>query len=1174
MSGKKPIILDAKTREGQATASDPSNTVWVSANAGSGKTHVLSQRVIRLLLDDVAPSKILCLTYTKTAAAQMENRVFERLAAWTALDDAALSDAIYEIESKRPNAARLKAARNLFARALETPGGLQIQTIHAFCTSVLKRFPLEANIAGHFELLDDATDAYIRQEAKRQITVQAYRGGDDDLSSAFETVLDAGGEAGLKKLFEAALGGPNRSALANFLADLKSGAIDACALDDLMGLASDDTAEKIMVDGWPLLALPVDFMQRLAAIGPTCRLPTLQNFAHGLSELLMTATIQKKQNMLAELFLNAKGGALGVKKFAKEEFLIAIPDFADRFDSVCAQIIETNDRLARRTMLDITRAAHVLIHKLSERHIKMKRDSGKLDYEDLIEATRNLLSRDSAAAWVQYKLDQGIDHVLVDEAQDTSPRQWDLVNALTGDFFSGETAAKRGRTLFVVGDEKQSIYSFQGAQPEVFGDNGRDKARRVLDAKMNFKSVKFPLSFRSTPEVLKAVDLVFGNAPEGLVSGGDYIDHTTIRADQHGCVEAWDYVRPDAKDDAQKEIDEDWTKAVDHLAAPAAILAKNIAGEIERLVGKEHNPARGTLVRAGDILVLVRKRDQFMHALSRELKDLNVPVAGADRLTLTSHIAILDLMALARITLQPDDDLSLAALLRSPVFGLCDCELTKLAAGRENRISLLNRLTEAGKTDGRLSLIAASLKRWRDEADFVPVYEFFAKILGRDGVRAKLIGRLGEETSDIIDEFLSFALASEQSGIHGLQSFIEILSEAAPEIKREASAGRNEVRIMTVHGAKGLEAPYVFLVDPGSNPGASHHAAPLIAVKLKQGNREVDGFVWVPKAEYSNSAIQPVRDVITAQQLAEYKRLLYVGMTRAEDVLIVCGFGGKQVSKCPTWLDMVKSGLEAAPETVSFLHEITGRPSLKFSLGTTKFELTKGESTEVTAFEKLPDYLRVPLKPLKLITRPLTPSGNGLSIEAQAESAKRSPVLDAVEEDPSGALKRGAVVHRLLEVLPNIEAASRAGSAKRYLDRALPDAEEPVLIRLCASVMAILNDPRFAGLFADGSRGEVSIGGTIRLGGLQRNVSGKIDRLAVTDTEVLIMDYKTNRPPPKTSAEVPQSHIAQLALYRALLTPLYPSHAVKAALIYTEGPHFIALDDASLNAALEALTAS
>ena len=352
-----------------------------------------------------------------------------------------------------------------------------------------------------------------------------------------------------------------------------------------------------------------------------------------------------------------------------------------------------------------------------------------------------------------------------------------------------ETAAKKRRTLFVVGDEKQSIYSFQGARPEVFADNGREKAQRVKAAGLNFESVQFPLSFRSTPEVLKAVDLVFGAAPDGLVSGGNYIDHTTIRAGQHGHVEAWDYVRPDTKDDAQKEIDEDWTRAVDHLAAPAVVLAKNIAQEIQRLVSKVQNPATGKLVRAGDILVLVRRRDQFMHALSRELKDLHVPVAGADRLTLTSHIAILDLMALARITLQPDDDLSLAALLRSPVFGLSDDALTALAAARENKISLYSRLTDAAKTDERLGLIVAALKRWRDEADFVPVYEFFAKALGRDGVRAKLIGRLGEEASDIIDEFLSYALACEQSGIHGLQSFIEILSEAAPEIKREALAG-------------------------------------------------------------------------------------------------------------------------------------------------------------------------------------------------------------------------------------------------------------------------------------------------------------------------------------------------------------------------------------------------
>lgn len=1163
MSEKKSFVVDENTRKKQTTASNPKNTIWVSANAGSGKTHVLSERVIRLLLMGVAPAKILCLTYTKTASAEMINRVFERLSQWVALDDAALSSAMYDLEEAVPSAARLRTARNLFARALETPGGLQIQTIHAFCTTILKRFPLEANIIGHFELLDNETDALFRQEAKRRVTIKAHQGIDEALSRAYELALDSAGEGGLGTLFDAALSGPERSALQTFLKLRDDDRLQSDFLHRHFDFEQGETTAKILADAWPMGSLSIERIKVIIADAPRSKGSTVREFGQVLEYVLSEADPALRFNTFAREFLTKDHEAKKPRNYQS-----IAPDFAEIFVATAQEILDIRDRLAKHKMVDLANAAHVLLAHITTIHTAMKRDGGFLDYEDLIEATHRLLSRDHASAWVQYKLDQGIDHVLVDEAQDTSPRQWDIINTLTSDFFAGETAATSERTLFVVGDEKQSIYSFQGARPEVFADTGRGKAQLLAQVNRPFELIRFSLSFRSTPEILQAVDYVFESeaAAKGLATDGEPIVHQSIRQKEHGVVEVWDLITPDHAEEV-----EDWTKGVDHAKAPEVKLASEIAKTIKSLVSDQKNPATGKLIKAGDILVLVRKRDKFMHALSKELKDLNVPVAGADRLVLTSHIAILDLMAAARITLQPDDDLSLAALLRSPVFGLSDDALTDLASQRRGIISLFDQLKLHAQSSETLKSIYDDLQRWRNEADFVPVYEFFARILGRDGARAKLIARLGEEASDIIDEFLSYALASEKSGLIGLQSFVETLARAAPEIKRQSGGERDEVRIMTVHGAKGLEAPYVFLIDPGSNPTSSQHKAPLVSMPFNLGNQDHALFIWLPKKEFANSATKIQDEKRTALQLAEYRRLLYVGMTRAKDVLVVCGFRGKIQSKEPTWVDIVRTGLSGRDGTVEKDHPITARQTTYFKLGTTEPKQDSKEQEQVAMTSAVPPWLTSKLPAIILPPRPLTPSGLGLAIDGQAEPSKLSPVLDLAQDLPNAALERGSAVHRLLEVLPTLPRHDRATAAQRYLQRKIPDINHDILI---SKINELLDDPRFEIVFSHQSRAEVSVGGTLILNGEARSISGKIDRLAVTDTHVLIVDYKTNRPPPRKLNDVPESHIAQLALYRAILTPLYPNRTIEAALIYTEGPHFITIGVAQLNAALEALTAS
>ena len=469
------------------------------------------------------------------------------------------------------------------------------------------------------------------------------------------------------------------------------------------------------------------------------------------------------------------------------------------------------------------------------------------------------------------------------------------------------------RTIFAVGDEKQSIYSFQGASPESFAESGREFAKAVKAAKRPFERVDLKLSFRSTNDVLHAVDRIFAHpeAKRGLTRDRDPILHEAIRAGAPGYVELWPSIGATAVTEP-----EDWRLPVDHTAAPAVLAAEHVAGTIKRwLDAGDIIEGTGKRIAPGDIMVLVRKRDRFVHALSRSLKNREIAVAGADRLRLPDHIAIKDLIALGRHLVQPEDDLSLAAVLKSPIFGVDEDTLYDLAATRGERQSLAASLRQHAAGDNRLGEIVATLGRWSTEAAFKPVFEFYAGVLGKDGLRKRLITRLGHEAGEILDEFLAFCLVEERTGMPGLESFLVTLETAGPEIKREMDQKRDEVRIMTVHASKGLEAPVVFLVDSGSAAVIDQHMPRLTPFRPRGGLSHVQGFLWRAAADVRNSYSDGLLADLRNRADDEYRRLLYVGMTRAEDRLIVCGYHGVRPPAPRTWHAIVKRALADAAES-------------------------------------------------------------------------------------------------------------------------------------------------------------------------------------------------------------------------------------------------------------------
>ncbi len=1154
-------VVPPATKRLQAEASDPSSSAWVSANAGSGKTHVLALRVIRLMLAGAEPSRILCLTYTRAAASVMANRVFRDLAAWTTLDDAGLSARVEEIEGRTPDDATLKRARRLFATALETPGGLKIQTIHAFCEALLHKFPLEANIAGHFELVDGRMEQALFAEARRSVIAGAAAAENPALGEAFATILGLAGETGLDNLLGEIVAKRDR-----LRAFIQATGEDTLARE--FGFAPDDTEASVSAEFWPLPGFTKAEMDRLARAAERHGAGrVLEHLLPGALAAFAESDPVRRFALLCSGFLGGKGEPYKPDWLFKKALLGEMPDLGERYLAAAGAIVDHADRLATLRMVQATAAVRVLADALIGRYERLKAGRGLLDFNDLISRTANLLARSDAGPWVQYKLDQGIDHILIDEAQDTSPQQWEVVHALAGDFFAG--AGQRGarqRTVFAVGDEKQSIYSFQGADPAAFGESRVMFRQRARGAGGAFADVKLNLSFRSTDDVLSAVDLVFSaeEIRKGVTTDPEFV-HSAIRAGEPGIVEVWKALGPvDAPEP------DDWTEPVDHASAPAVRVAERVAARIERMVGAGE-------ARPGDIMVLVRKRDRFVHALAKSLKDRRVAVAGADRLSLSAHIAVQDMMALGRFCLLPEDDLSLAALLRSPVFGFSDEQLFDIASGR-GEVSLWSSLQRRAPSDPGAAYAVGMLEAWRNLAAFRPVFEFYAEVLGPGGARRRLVGRLGEDAGDILDEFLTFCLAEERAGLTGLDTVIAALETAAPEIKREMDQSRDEVRIMTVHGSKGMEAPVVFLVDSGGAPFVDQHLPRLMPYVVRSegplaSGHPVAGFLWRASSEMNNRVLAGIAADAKRAADEEYRRLLYVGMTRAGDRLIVCGYHGKRGQGAGTWHSIVTGAIAASPRTIvagaapeeMLVYRVNDGP-----VAPPPREAAAGQVSD----EAMPAALRKPLPPEPALPRPLAPSGATALIEEDAEpvASPRSPVLEA-EWPGSMAVARGLAVHKLLQVLPDLPESDREAAAARYLGRIGADWAAAERDAAARSVLGILGDPAFAPLFGEGSRAEVELMGTLRLKGRDRAIAGKVDRLVVLADRVLIADFKTNRPPPASVEAVPEAYRIQLALYRELLRRIYPGKKVDAALVFTETPAIMPVPPDVLDASLARLTA-
>lgn len=1153
-----------QTIRNQRLAADPARSAFVMANAGSGKTRVLTNRVARLLLEKVPPDKVLCITFTKAAAAEMAERLFKELGQWALLDDADLSAALVEIEGKNAPVRLprdLADARRLFARALETPGGLKIQTIHSFCESILRRFPLEAGAPPGFTIVEAGEASRLLNAAIDTVAAQTH--SKPELAESFDRLALLRGEQQLRELVIKANGFEFDAALARYES------LDAmtAALADTIGVNVDQTENDIQA----AFIKSVDATKfeearaALAASGANAK----NRCAAPMQIFQLASSTGEQWASLSKLFLKSDGAPRG--KYSDKQTEKIAPWVNDYLLDKEAGFIAANEAQKAAVLYRDTVAYYRILSEVRDVYRRSKTARAALDFDDLIHRTRRLFSQ-ASSAWVMYKLDQGIDHILVDEAQDTSPAQWDVIDALLEDYLSGAGARDVNRTFFAVGDMKQSIYSFQGADVGLFEEKETDLGKR-LAAAGDYKNVDLQLSFRTTEPVLDFVDALFveAEAAEGLGHRG-VPAHSAKRTGEAGLVELWPLTpRP------EKIETNPWDAPLDEPEAnhPVQILSDRIATTVKGwLEQKTMLESLNRPIEPGDVMVLVQSRSRLFDEVIRRLAQNGVPVAGADRLKLLEDPAVEDLLSYAKFTLLSSDNLSLAETLKSPLFGFDDDnDLFPLAHPRGKGQSLWSALNEQSSKKPLWAAAVEELSAARAIGLRQGPFAFLAHVLetGASSGRKRFYERLSPSSRDAVDEMLRQALDFENANPRSLGAFVNWFEESAGEIKREMEQVDNAVRVMTVHGAKGLEANIVFLIDAHRGPNLSQQD-PIQKLGVQGGN--ASQIVAAPL--FAGGANRDIPITATAREdkkqkiYEEYRRLLYVAATRARDRLYICGHELGNDSKpreketgVKSWHALAQDAFDRLDERVeqdrSPWWESTDETARRISCPQT-VPAKQADETPTPASAEIPPWLTLSAKP-ETAPAHLTPSRLADEDEAASEPAE-TPALSPSETDK---YFRGRTLHRLLELLPETPPGERPIAANRLLSRLAPHIDERERNRWRDEILTVLADAQFARVFGPGSRAEVAIAGTPKGAGSGIIITGQIDRFILDKNEILVVDYKTNRPPPARIEDTAPAYVAQMAAYRALLQEIYPDRQIKAALLWTFDARLMALPDEMLD---------
>ena len=1142
----------------QVKASDPLRTAFVAASAGTGKTHVLIARLVRLMLSGTPPAELLCLTFTKAAAAEMKTRLYGELSQWTSLSDRDLTNRLSTRFALTADGDMLKRARRLFTETLDLSDELRIQTFHSFCQSILGRFPLEAGLLPGFRAAEDAEAKAAMAEARDEalntsLTSEAFASyirliADRTTEGTFGDLMhDLRGEQAILDL-----GFQHHRSVGAYLN----------ALDTALGIAGMDR-EALLVEAFSSFPIPQHLMQHLHDVmngGTKTDQTNAQHLARYI-DLHENGANEAKYAALSNWLLTKEG--LLAKRLITKAALKLDPAVEPLIDDLAVWMDALRDKLARRLLSDQSAALIVIGYLQLEAYGRVKQQEGLVDFADMVDRTVNLLSDQQSTDWILFKLDQEISHILVDEAQDTNADQWRVVDAIAAEFFAGKGVDKSNkdedgetvRTVFAVGDEKQSIFSFQGAEPDKFVSERSKLSRRATEAGLIASTIPMNQSFRSGRAVLSLVDAVFSDGDEagaGVLFGQEMLQHDTARKGAAGSVEIWPL-----EQEEERSAEDPWSLPVEQTIGNRAEdrLAGRIATHIyHTLNDKRLLESRGRPIRPGDIMVLVRRRKGFVDQLTRALETYGIAVAGRDRMTLTDELAVMDLMALARSALLPDDDLTLATVLKGPFIGLTEDQLFTLAHDRGNQ-SLFQRLAALADKDDTFKPAHTRYQTLIRDAERLDCAPYFASILEEHRGRAALLAQLGEDAADPINAFLERADQFDRQERGSLLGFLKHMEKAGSELKRDLEGAGNAVRIMTAHASKGLQAPIVYLADTTSLPDTSRDKR-LIAWPQPAGGPPL--LLWssdIKGLEFLDT-LKKRRD---SQAIEEYNRLLYVALTRAEDHLFITGVEGYRTPSDKCWY----AAINRAFDRLDGVENLSGdRRHYHIPQSDPVSAATGDDDAAPPALP--PEWLALKPGPDPEPQRPLRPSQMR---PAPAKATLTSLFSEAEKRDKGGPdpMALGVIMHQAFEWLAGVPGESRRDQAVRFFETRL--GTDSVDART-NQVMAVFDHPDLADLMGGKGRSEVGLSGRIDLKDGPTNVTGRIDRLLVTDREIVFADFKTGERVAKTASDVPPETLYQMALYGKVLRKIYPDRPLRAVLIYTENATVVDLTDGDLKAAL------
>ncbi len=1112
-------------KDTQAAASSPDADVWLSASAGTGKTYVLAARVLRLLLrSGVRPDSILCLTFTRAGAAEMAERVHTRLAWWARLDDKVLKHELFAL-GERDDPEDVARARTLFTSVLEARGGgLRVMTIHAFCQTLLGSFPLEAGLAPGFRAVEGREQAALASNVLGGLAEGAEREGDARLIAALRALSRRLGEAGTQSFLLRAA--KNVEALESLPEGIE--AVVRRALDVPADFSTADIVEACEEDNFDRDTL-FDLGQVLAEWGKTGekRANIISDWFHG-EPAQRAAELGKLHLVWNKADGDPRTGKGQVPTDPRYEPLAA------GMREWCEALLSLQQRAALAE--DIAHGLHAA-RRYARAYADAKKAAGLVDFDDLIAKAVALLTEPGMGAWIAYKLDQATDHILVDEAQDTNERQWEIVKALAGEFWAGD-GARSGvlRTLFTVGDYKQAIFGFQGTDPRYYADAGEDFGARAAAAGRELARLSLDRSFRSTPPVLDVVDALLDELGEEAFGEQARDRHQSAKGGT-GSVTLLPPVR--APEGEEEDGEEGW------VPTATRELATQIAKQVRRWIAEGRMlDSKGRPLTAGDVMILVRKRGDLAALLVARLQKEGVPVAGVDRLRLASPLAVKDCLAALRFAVQPDDDLTLASLLVSPICGWTQEQLYD--AAHVKRTGSLWEHLRALCSESSITIPRKLLAM----ADYVSPYVFLETMLSGDiTARKNLLRRLGNEAADPIDELLNAALQFEREGVATLQGFLDWFDRGEGDIVRDAGGQGDSVRVMTVHAAKGLQAPLVILADTTGDPDAATERD--FSFLIDEVIKPVPLFRPNAKERRLDIKLEAMATHLSEQDRREHWRLLYVAMTRAEEQLVIAGSLSQRQKTVPeeSWHSVIERAmLRMGAAQVDLpnwgntrVYEVAGRGVAKVA-----------KTSEPKADAVRPDWLDRPAPPEARPPRPLSPSSLGADMVADPPP---SAVMQAAAE-------RGRLMHALFERLPQLVPDTRAAAADRWLERSAGVADIATRADLTNAVLAVIDHPDCAHLFGTDGLAEVPVAGVVE--GVV--ISGTVDRLIVGVNTVDIVDFKTGRRVPADANAVPDAYKRQMAAYAAVLRGVFPEHALRASLLYTSGPTLLPLGDTDLDA--------